>query len=49
MTDTTEANAAQTAKKLGRPRKADPQRVDYHQLERCSSWARCASTPSAVR
>ncbi|MBI3207069.1 MAG: hypothetical protein HYZ29_36360 [Myxococcales bacterium] len=33
MTDTTEANAAQAAKKLGRPRKADPQRVDYHQLD----------------
>jgi hypothetical protein len=33
MTDTTEANAAQSAKKLGRPRKADPQRVDYHQLD----------------
>jgi len=27
MTDTTEANAAQSAKKLGRPRKADPQRA----------------------
>lgn len=33
MSDTAEANAAQTAKKLGRPRKADPQRVDYHQLD----------------
>lgn len=33
MTDTTQANSAQTAKKLGRPRKADPQRVDYHQLD----------------
>lgn len=33
MTDTTEANTAQAAKKLGRPRKADPQRVDYHQLD----------------
>lgn len=33
MTDTTEASAAQAAKKLGRPRKADPQRADYHQLD----------------
>lgn len=33
MSDTTQANTEQTAKKLGRPRKADPQRVDYHQLD----------------
>jgi hypothetical protein len=33
MTDMTQANAAQTTKKLGRPKKADPQRVDYHQLD----------------
>lgn len=33
MTDTTQENTEQTAKKLGRPRKADPQRVDYHQLD----------------
>ena len=33
MTDTTQENTEPTAKKLGRPRKADPQRVDYHQLD----------------
>src|SRR5690606_23234490 len=33
MTDTTETSSEQPAKKLGRPRKADPQRVDYHQLD----------------
>lgn len=33
MTDTTQTSAEQPAKKLGRPRKADPQRVDYHQLD----------------
>jgi hypothetical protein len=33
MNDTTQANTEQPAKKLGRPRKADPQRVDYHQLD----------------
>jgi hypothetical protein len=43
MTDTTETNAAQAAKKLERPRKADPQRVDYHEL---SSSCRRASPRS---
>lgn len=33
MTDMTQASAAQAAKKLGRRKKADPQRVDYHQLD----------------
>lgn len=33
MTDTDQTSAEQPAKKLGRPRNADPQRVDYHQLD----------------